>query len=308
MKNTLALLLLIFVSVFSCQSKSTVESAAVESTVYKIDLKAESVDFLSQVESISVFGFEETEYSLLNQSSFFYNYEDGVLVIDEFSGTVYVFDTEGSYLKKFNRIGNGPEEYASMQNTVYRDGLIETYDPTTQKMMQYDLDGNFLDELKLPYRATHAFYENGHYLLSIANEYKVDTTSHKIVFVNLEGKEYAKALPFDTPPPFPLRTTINDFRMAGERLLYTTTFFLDSVLLVDGTDVKPFIRFDFGEDWFWNEEMFANEEAMSFVNDVQKVWVYTWVLGPGRIEMTYSTGFSEPIRGYIDRSTGQFYH
>lgn len=309
MKNTYFLLLLILVLVLSCQPKGLEESPpSLESFVYKMDLKAKSVDFLSQVESISVFGFEETEHSLLNPSSLFFNYEDGVLVVNEGSGTVYVFDVEGSYVKKFNRKGNGPEEYRSMHNTVYRDGLIEIYDVTGQKIMQYSLDGGFLSALRLPYKATHAIFNDGHYLLSIGHVLKGDTTSYKIALMDLEGKEYARALPFDTPPPFPALTDANDFRMAGNKLLFSTALLTDSIWQVDGTDVKPFIRFDFGEDWFWTEEMYADGNAMSAVSGANKVWIYTWVLGPERIEMTYNTDFIEPRRGYVDRSTGQFYH
>ena len=308
MKNAYFLTLMFPLCVFSCGVNGSDDSkSTLESTVYKIDLNADKVDFLSQIAAISIFGFEETEHSLLNPSSFFFNYENGVIVVDEVSGTVYLFDLEGRYLRKFNRMGRGPEEYQSMQNTVYRDDLIETYDVRGKKVKQYDLEGNFLSELKLPDETNHALFNDERYLLSVGNELKIDSTSHKIIFLDLEGKEYAQALPYNIPPPFPMRTNINDFAIAGEQLLYAALL-TDSVVMIDGTDVKPFIRFDFGEDWFWTDEMYADGEAMAALYNVSKVWIYTWVLGPGRIEMTYSISFSEVRKGYVDRSTGQFYH
>jgi hypothetical protein len=298
---------LVFLGFSACQiQEKNSETQHDDSFAYSIDLNAESVEFIDQIESISIFGFEETDESLLNSSSLFLSYEDGIIVIDEVSGSVYKFDSNGAYLSKFNRMGGGPEEYKSMQNTVYRDGLIETYDVSKQQMSRYNLDGNFMSALKLPYRANHVFFNDDRYLLSIENDYKSDSSMHKIVFLDLEGKEYAQALPIDTPPPFPMRTNINDFSMVEEQLLYAALL-TDSVLVIDDTEGKPFIQFDFGEDWFWTDEMYATENAMEALAGANKVWLYTWVLGPDRIEMTYSISFSEIRCGYIERSTGQFF-
>lgn len=310
MKITDSILLpfLVLLCLSACQSEQSSESLPdLGPSVYTIDLNAESVEFIDQIESISIFGFEETEESLLNSSSLFFKYEDGVVVVDEVSGSVYKFDDSGTYVSKFNRMGGGPEEYQSMQNTGYRDGLLETYDISKQRIVRYDLEGAFLSALTLPYRATHAFFKDGRYLLSIENEYRPDSINHRVSFLDLEGKEYARALPIDTPPPFPMRTNINDFRMAEGQLLYAALL-TDSVLVIDDTEVKSFIRFDFGEDWFWTDEMYANENAMGALGSTDKVWLFTWMLGPDRVEMTYSISFSEIRRGYIDRATGQFFH
>lgn len=307
MKNSGLYCVLLFLGFSACQlQEQGNETLTDDPTVYTIDLNAESVEFMDQIESISIFGFEETEESLLNSSSLFFSYEDGVIVVDEVSGSVYKFDANGNYSSKFNRMGGGPEEYQSMQNTVYRDGLIETYDVSKQRMSSYDLEGNFLKALKLPYRASHAIFNDGHYLLSIEIATKSDSLSQKIAFLDVEGQEYDRALPVYTPSPFPMRTTINDFRIADGRLLYAALL-TDSVLVIDDSEVKSFIQFDFGEDWFWTEEIYANKNAMDLLPTANKVWYYEWVLGPERIEMTFSISFSEVRRGYIDRKTGQFF-
>lgn len=307
MKSSGLYCVLLFLGFSACQLQEKGNEALTDDpTVYTIDLNAESVEFMDQIESISIFGFEETEESLLNSSSLFFSYEDGVIVVDEVSGSVYKFDANGNYSGKFNRMGGGPEEYQSMQNTVYRDGLIETYDVLKQRISRYDLDGNFLSAFKLPYRANHVFFRNDNYLLSVENEHRPDSLNNRIVFLDIAGKEYGQALPIDIPPPFPMRTNINDFRMAEGQLLYAALL-TDSVLLIDDTEVKPFIRFDFGEDWFWTDEMYADENAMGVLGSTNKVWLYTWVLGPDRIEMTYSISFKEVRHGYIERATGQFF-
>ena len=190
MKKILASIFFFTLILISCQSESSEKVVTPDGPIiYPIDITAEGVDFLSQVESISIFGFEETEESLLKPSSLFFYHKDGVLVIEEQAGTIYVFDKSGSFVSKFNHKGDGPEEYGQMWNTVYRNGFVETYDMPKQQLVRYDLEGDFLGKLKLPHRANHLIYTGERYVLSMGNKIAEDSASNNIISVDNQGNE-----------------------------------------------------------------------------------------------------------------------
>ncbi|MFT6871687.1 MAG: hypothetical protein ACJAVN_000689 [Roseivirga sp.] len=310
---TMPICFLALLCLFACQSKQSIENLPDQGpSVYTIDLNAKSVGFLDQIESISIFSFEETSESLLSMNSFFFDYEDGVIVVQEGEGTVFVFDKQGSFVSKFERKGDGPEEYKSMQNTVYRDGFIETYDMQKQRLVRYSLEGDFLSELKLPYRAMHVLHEDDKYLLSMGNKSEGDSANYNLIILDEEAQVLSKGLPIDKPVPFPIATGINEFKRVDDQVVFNALL-TDSLMLIDGLEAKPFIKFDFGDDWFWTEEMYADGgKAMSAISQAVeedgKVWIYTWAIGPNRIEMSYNTSFSNSRNGYVDRATGEFHH
>lgn len=308
MKITYLTSLLAFFLVFSCQPKTPNESAEeeVDFTSYPIDIRAKSVEFTDQIESIELLGFEESSESSLKGDEVFLKYEEGFIIVNESIGTVFLFSQDGTFKSKFNHKGQGPEEYRYMQHTGYRDGLIETYVYETQKMMQYDLEGNFIQSLELPYPASHVLYFDNGYLLGMGNEVGLDSIDHDIVFADNQMKAYAFALPFDKPNGVPMAGPDNEFRVDGDRVLFNP-FWTDSVYQINNGKVSPYIHFDFGEDWLWDELALSRDFKTTMIQG--KVWGYTWVMGKDRIEINYMRDLELPPGiGYIDRKTKEFFH
>gem|GEM_PF-6979394 len=301
------LLTVLFVS--ACESPEAKDTLTENGPfVYPIDLGAASVDFLDQVESISVFGFEESEESLLEISSLFIDYENGLIVVNESSGDVFVFDGEGSFVSKFNRKGGGPEEYDEMAYTVYRNGFIETYNYSKKRLVRYDLQGKYLGETKLPYQATYVLFDKDRYLVSMGGSSAFDSAKYNLRFMDVDGNEYGKALPFDTEIPFGIVSPINAFSALDDQILFNELL-SDSIVLIGESDVTSYVKFDFDDQWFWTEDMYARgNESMGLINTANKVWIYNWAMGKDRIELSYNTSFQDYRRGFINRSTGEFRH
>lgn len=272
---------------------------------YPIDIKTKPIEFNDLVESLELVGFEESDESLLKPDVLIYDYQEGYVIIDERKGTVYLFNTDGTFKSKFNHKGQGPEEYPSMQHSRYRDGLIETFVNTAYKVMQYDLAGNYIQSLTLPYQAAHVLYFDQGYLLGMGNQVELDSINHDIVFADSQMKPYAFAMPFDKPNGVPLAGPTNEFRVDGDKVLFNP-FWSDSVYQISDDVVKPYMRFDFGEDWLWDELELTRGFNTTTING--KVWGYTWVMGEERIEINYMTDFELPPGiGYIDRRTKEFF-
>lgn len=294
--------------ILGCQPKTEDELTVEDSNFfsYPIDINARSVRFIDQVESLEVLGFEESNESLMKSEVEVFMYEEGYIVIDKNLGTVFLFNKDGTYKSKFNRKGQGPEEYPYLYKNQYRDGFIETYVENTEKLMTYDLKGNFIKSLKLPYPAAHVLHFNDGYLLGMGNQIGYDSITHDVIFTDKQMKPYAFALPFDKPNGVPITAPYNEFRLYRDKVLFNP-FWTDSVYQIKENKVSPFIHFDFGKDWLWDEVPLSREFNTTIIEGKSKVWGYTWVMGQDRIEMTYMTSFERPPGlGYVNRRTKEF--
>ncbi len=295
---------------FSCKSK--VDQGSTEQGInffnYSIDIRGSSVPLYDQIESLELLGLEESDESLIKPNIKIFDYEKGYVVVNEEEGTVFLFNSDGTFKSKFNRKGQGPEEYPYMHHTQYRDGIIETYVENAQKLMTYDLDGNFIKSLKLPYPAVHVFHFNNGYLLGMGNQIEYDSVGHDVIFTDEQMNPLRFAMPFDKPNGVPLPAPHNEFRFYNNKVLFNP-FWTDSVYQINKGQVSPFIHFDFGDEWLWDEVPLSREFNATIIDKTKKVWAYTWVIGKDRIEITYMTSFEEPPgMGYIDRRTGEFFN
>lgn len=89
-----------------------------------------------------------------------------IYVIDNFrSNSVSIFDKKGAFIRKLNKIGNAPDEYISI-NDVRIDkgtGNIELLANSSQKLIKYDINGEFIEYKNLSCPGLFSFYQLGNY-------------------------------------------------------------------------------------------------------------------------------------------------
>ena len=85
---------------------------------YQLSINSEKKELASLIESIEVIPLEETDQSLLTSASRVIKYGDEYLVVNKGDEEIVFFDSDGNYLKTFNRLGEGPREYKSI-NTFW---------------------------------------------------------------------------------------------------------------------------------------------------------------------------------------------
>ncbi len=73
--------------------------------------------------------------------------EDLIIVSDNATYSVFVFDGEGREKVSFSHYGPGPKEYISMTRINYneKDSLILLYDAGKKNLLRFDLEGKFVD-------------------------------------------------------------------------------------------------------------------------------------------------------------------
>lgn len=73
-----------------------------------------------------------------------------ILIVERENGDVMLFDRNGTPVSKFNKQGQGPEEYTDIFKALYDEKKKEVYIGDKQKICVYTPDGQFKRLLRLP--------------------------------------------------------------------------------------------------------------------------------------------------------------
>lgn len=280
---------------------------------YKIDLKADKVDFFELVEAIEIIRLEETETSLISNAENYAKHPDGFVIADNKSHTIHVFNHDGDLVNSFNKNGWGPEEYQHLDVPWVRDGHIELFDWATRKFLKYTIKGELVESktLGFPYRLVHAHpYRNGYLISRVSASTKdQDTISGPSVLFFDDQLQIKKGVfPYGKLNPDPIG--YGGYYMYEDNELLVKKKGFDSLFRVVDYEMVPYMKFDFGKEWTWSDpKTMANwETAAEAVFNGKKVSEIIVEVGDELIDVSYFTGLMRNApRGFVNRKTGRFY-
>lgn len=161
-------LFLLFTSLVSCQSKKEVDSL-VRNIV--LDLNTEQDLRLSEIaDTVEVIPLEQTYGSDIAQVERFIPYKEHYYVLNTIgfsNGCVLVFDKNGNFVRKIDKRGGGPGEYADVQDIAIdtkNDELIFMTQP--KGIYRYDLEGNFISKARGGYGMNIAVDAQSNYYIT----------------------------------------------------------------------------------------------------------------------------------------------
>lgn len=143
--------------VTGCSSVATSGETDLRPSVTTISINPDlSVDSAYSLErSISVervLHLEKNEHSLWRGPGKLYLYRDTLVVVDPPTNSVIVFDDSGRVIQRLENVGKGPGEYLNIADVVLsQTGILSIYSSKAQKVLNYDLRGNFLTEQSVPF-------------------------------------------------------------------------------------------------------------------------------------------------------------
>lgn len=86
----------------------------------------------------------------------------------QYNSGVYLFDYQGKYVRRINKIGRGHGEYLSMKCYDIQEErkIVSIYDLQTASIYEYSFNGDFVKKIPISqYICSFAALSNGHYLL-----------------------------------------------------------------------------------------------------------------------------------------------
>lgn len=141
----------ILISIFflSCGVKSKPS----ESGEFIIDIsKANKSSFASELNKVEFIPLETTDSNVIGQIQLIKIEGNEIYIVDSKTQKVLIFSIQGKYLRSINKVGQGPGEYIGITDMQInnRNGHIVILDETQYKMLEFDTNGNFINEKKIP--------------------------------------------------------------------------------------------------------------------------------------------------------------
>lgn len=220
-------------------------------------LSIDSVNIKNKIDLSSIFKkvnhiiLENTEEALLGRISQLEIYEDKIFILDAvIAKALFMFNKEGKFIGKIGRLGQGPGEYISPSSFSINKEKNELYlyDFDQQKINKYDLLSNkFIKSVRFSnnIRSRFIVYNKGevfadaYFSKKTGKEYllrSLDTCDFKQTKLWLKSSEYNKGW--------------SEMYFAGNQTFYHTEkglnytqLFMDTVMALDGNNIKPYLCF-----------------------------------------------------------------
>ena len=313
MKKIVLSTLLTFIF-FSCTSDNAKEDESQTAYVsddfvsYNLDIDLPQQRFADLIESVEIVRLEETENSLLSYIRNLQKTENNLVFhTSGQESDVLVYDLNGSFLKKISKKGNGPEEYEDINDLWLENDTLIIYSRAKSEVIRYNLEGDFIRKDKLPQRVGHIYgYKDGYalemndYLIDDSSRYRYASLDKNFelsgLYLKVDDQMSEGMMWFSNNPIGPYKDGLTLFRMMS-----------DTVYLLNENNFIPFVHFDFGSEWFWNEGRDLTGERNSEMQNTDKVWAAKAYFNNSRIWISPSSGYSQekdPPSFLIDRSTG----
>ncbi len=136
----------------SCSSK---DNQATNNSVLEINPEIMEISsFLDHVEKVRIIPLETRPDVIIGSILTIEAFADRFFAFDmQFKKSVFIYDSHGAWINTICSVGKGPAEYTNPKQFAvdpFNKELV-IVDPSTKKILRYDLDGNFISEVKLEF-------------------------------------------------------------------------------------------------------------------------------------------------------------
>lgn len=278
---------------------------------YKIDLKKKKVGFFESIERIEIIPLEETKNSLTGQVYWYLKLPNGFAITDKETKTVIIFDEQGNHVNTISKYGLGPEEYGGINTVWFKDGTLELFNGIPSKLQRYTEGGEYMETISGAYgkeiwAGAITPYGDG-YVFNALDMPGGDKAGYGLVFTDKKLNLVSKAFPIKKPHPWPLNLN-TAFRRLGDTLFYKRVM-TDTVMVIQNGITTPLFKFDFGDDWVWNDpkSLLSGRNAREAIKMVDKVFEVNPIIGRRYIMLSFHFDIIGSKKGFINRATGEFF-
>lgn len=243
--KTLSAVIILIVLLPSCgERRQKSENSAEIIAKVEVPESGKSFDVGQMADLEKLIPLETTEDVIIGEISKLEMDDSHIVILDKRMRTVWLFGIDGRFIRKIGRLGNGPKEYVSLDDMCFdkESGTVWIWDRTKQVMLEYDLTGELLKEVATGFSSNvFAKTKDGFWLYY---SYLKNPDNSTLILVDEEMNQLVKGF-FPTKEPFPVSMSSGFTSWGGKEYFY---FPLSNVLYsLDGTDARPYIEFDFGE-------------------------------------------------------------
>ncbi len=213
---------------------------------------------------ISVIPLETDSNSVIEQISRVIPHNNRYYILDRKQSAVLIFDSNGNFEKKIQKLGVGPGEYSLLYdfNINPFTNELELLNPRGE-LLSYTLDGEFISSLDIPMRNASKF-------LPITEDMIIFYTSYEEEKLHYYSRSQDKILKKEFHFPETILSTpliannSSPFIKHGDQ----TTFFLgfsNEIYDIDTSGIRLRFRWDFGEHNFDYRDLPEDKDPLYYV-------------------------------------------
>ena len=323
-KNQNTFLLIILILFTACSSNKENEKVSTEKgskaidefTSYDLVNETETRTLTELIEHIEFSRLQETDESLISSANNYLMHRGLIVFRNGAERDICVFTESGEFVRRFNRSGEGPEEYSTV-NDMWFDGDYLAIYSKGRYVKWYDLEGNFIRSKSMDLQAGHIYpYQDG-YVVDASYLTLDDSLRFNFAFVDSEFKTQKVFLPSGDDMQFQVFMANSSLMPDNGKILFNRMM-SDTVYSFNATEFEPFIHYDFGNEWYFKNmtsmpnNMFIDMQNSGKVWNVsskissQFIWLSTYGGEPGRNKYLIDRGNNKSIR--VDTRKGEEYY
>jgi len=187
------------------------------------------------------------------------NYIDSEKQIVHYKGRLYISDYDniycyldnGDYLFKIDQKGKGPQEYHQLRRFIINSYFetIEILDPNGKKIMRFDLDGNFLEEVEHELHLMNMFFpdKSSYYLYTAGRDWSQNPENKYRLFRIRRNDKKILSKYFEISNDLDLG--FSSYFCENKNKTYYSYNPIDTIYTIDiSGNLKPELYIDFGEE------------------------------------------------------------
>jgi hypothetical protein len=182
------------------------------------------------------------------------------------SKRLFAFSMDGSYLFSISKVGRGPKEFIEPVDFWVDEKHIEILD-ATDKILQYDLRGQFLTEFKIPFNANKFFkLSDQEYVLytkeSANTSYGANVICDLLYYSRVSGENECILERSGARVPFIQER--NNLFFSQKQVLFSKMF-LDTIFTLDKQKLSTTYVLNFGDRAFPKDKLDVNKYSFESV-------------------------------------------
>lgn len=239
--------MLLMVWLVAACSSTPSRSVADAGTTIAVNVdKTEDFDFHDYFDTVRYIPLETTDDALIGEVTKLYLTQENILVFDQKTMSLFLFDARGRFVRKIGNKGEGPDEYMYI-NDVQLDakhGLVYVHERIRNRIYIYDLSGKLLEQSAKASVEFNSFFrtEEGVWVYSCFKDNNPGHYNLTLLSSDLQTvkKQY-----------FPQKEFVNvtfESVFTGDGRGRAFFYYPSSNIIyeLDGTDVDPYLCIDFG--------------------------------------------------------------
>lgn len=203
MKHTLLTLTLtgLALGCMQCSSDAgqTVSEDRVTTITVDLDRNVEQMDcaFLFDTTRCNIIPLETSDECLVGEVSKIFSANGRICILDKKANSVFIFGEDGRLAAKIFAVGRSSREYLELADMSVSDGLIWLLDQAMNKILCYDLSGQYLKTVDISsYWANKILVRNDR--IYLINEWSdSDAGMYRLFVLDTDGRPIDKFLPFE---------------------------------------------------------------------------------------------------------------